>query len=452
MARRDLTKEQSVSRQDANRAHRQKVPHALQAYAAYLAEMPDDGWMWSNLGAMHRKQGRNAQALRAQECGPNDIGMRNNYANILSDLGDYNASITQRRAIREQHPDDANQKSMIGRCLRGQGDYCGAIVYLKAIIVDHPEDSELRTQVAFAQLGAGDCRNVFQSYGARWATDKLAPRDQPYPEWRGESLVGKTIFVLPEQGFCDAILFMRFVLAPKALGAIVWVLAKKPVYPLFVVLEDVVWVGTSVPASASVDCWVNLMDMATVHFSQSDAVPLPAKTSVPADAHERTKAIVAPFENVFKVDVVSTGSVTYEGNGFLSFLHTDFLPLVDILGVQLFSLCKGRKLKAFQAGGSNATSVDTASTEQNFGDSAAMMGQMDLVISSDTATAHLAGSLGVPIWTILHWDPFWVWRHVGDVTEWYPGMHLFRQSEALEWTNVLTEVSTALRAKTGDCA
>jgi hypothetical protein len=393
MARRDLTKEQAVSRQDANRTHRQKVPHTLQAYAAYLVEMPDDGWMWSNLGVMHRKHGRYAQALRAQECAPNDIGMRHNYANIPSDLGDYNASITQRRAIREQHPDDANQKSMIGRCLRGQGDYRGAIDYLKAVMLDHPKDSELRTQLAFVQLGAGDCRNVFQSYGARWATDKSAPRDQPYPELQGESLVGETILVLPEQGFGDAILFMRFVLAPKALGAIVWVLAKKPVYPLFVVLEDVDWVGTSVPASASVDCWVNLMDMATVHFSQSDAVPLPAKTSVPADAHERVKAIVALFEYVFKVDVVSTGSVTHDGNGFLSFSQTDFLPL-----------------------------------------------------------AHLAGSLGVPIGTILLWDPFWVWRHVGDVTEWYPGMHLFRQSEALEWTNVLTEVSTALRAKTGDRA
>ncbi|MDE0852771.1 MAG: hypothetical protein OSA94_16620, partial [Yoonia sp.] len=274
MARRDLTKEQAVSRQDANRAHRQKVPHALQAYAAYLVEMPDDGWMWSNLGVMHPKQGRYAQALRAQEYPPNDIVLRNNYANILSDLGDYNASITQRRAIREQHPDDANQKSMIGRCLRGQGDYRGAIDYLKAVIIDHPEDSELRTQLAFAQLGAGDCRNVFQSYGARWATDKLAPRDQPHPELRGESLIGETILVLPEQGFGDAILFMRFVLALKALGATVGVLAKKPVYPLFVVLEDVDWAGTSVPASASVDCWVNLMDMATVHFSQSDAVPL----------------------------------------------------------------------------------------------------------------------------------------------------------------------------------
>ena len=88
MARRDLTTEQAVSRQDANRRHRQKVPHALQAYAAYLVEMPDDGWMWFNLGVMHRKQGHYAQALRAQACARNDIGMRNNYANILSDLGD----------------------------------------------------------------------------------------------------------------------------------------------------------------------------------------------------------------------------------------------------------------------------------------------------------------------------------------------------------------------------
>jgi tetratricopeptide (TPR) repeat protein len=456
MAGRDLTKKQAILRQAASKAHRENAPSALQAYAAYLAEVPDDGPIWSNLGALHRKKGSYTQALRAQERAqkhaPNDIGLRNNFANILSDLGRYNASITQRRAILEQRPNDVNQKSMIGRCLRGQGDYRGAIDYLKTAIRNHPEDTELQMQLAFAQLGAGDYKDAFQSYRVRWATDELTPRDLPYPEWQGESLAGKTILVLPEQGFGDAILFMRFVPALKALGATVWVLAEKPVYPLFVELEGVDWVGTSVSASANVDYWINLMDMAAVHFNQSDAVPLPTKLSVPADAHERAKAIVAPFGNVFKVGVVWTGSITYKGNGFRSFSHRDFLPLVDIPGVQFFSLYKGPELKAFREDGSDAFIVDTASTERNFGDSAAMMGQMDLIISSDTATAHLAGSLGVPIWTILHWDPFWVWRHVGDVTEWYPGMRLFRQSKALEWTSVLTEVSTALRAKIGDRA
>jgi Flp pilus assembly protein TadD len=456
MAERHLTKAQVALRHAANKAHRDEAPDALQAYATYLAEVPDDGPIWSNLGALHRKKGRYTQALRAQQraqtYAPNDIGLRNNYANILSDLGHYNGSIAARRWILGHHPDDVNQKAMIGRCLRGQGDYRGAIDYLQSVIPDHPTDTELQMQLAFAQLGAGHYKDAFKSYRARWNTDELKSRDLPYPEWAGEPLTGKTILVLPEQGFGDAILFMRFLPALKALGATVWVLAEKPVYPLFEKLDGADWVGTTVTASAPVDYWINLMDMAAIHFAQADQVPAPTQVHVPADAQARAKDIVAPYKDVFKVGVVWTGSVTYKGNGFRSFSHTDFLPLTDIPGVQLFSLYKGPALSKFQADGSDAFIVDTASSERNFGDSAAMMGEMDLVISSDTATAHLAGSLGVPVWTILHWDAFWVWRHVGDTTEWYPGMRLFRQAKALEWTDVLADVDIALRAKIGDRA
>ena len=454
MAQRRLTKQQLVLRQTASKAHRANAAEAMQAYAAYLAQVPDDAAMWSNLGALHRQKGRYKQALmaqeRAQKYAPIDVGLRNNYANILSDLGHYDASITARRWILKQQPDDANQKALIGRCMRGQGDYRGAIDYLTSVISDHPDDSELQMQLAFAQLGAGDYRAAFESYKARWHAGELKSRNLPYPEWQGEPLNGKTILVLPEQGFGDAILFMRFLPSLKALGATVWVLAEKPVYPLFETLEGADWVGTAVTKEAKVDCWINMMDVAGIHFAQTDVVPAPTKVSIPADAHTRAASIVAPHDNVFKVGVVWTGSVTYKGNGFRSFSHADFLPLTDIPGVQLFSLYKGPELAKFQADGSDAFIIDAAASERNFGDSAAMMEQMDLVISSDTATVHLAGCLNVPTWAILHWDAFWVWRHVGDTTDWYPGMRLFRQTKALEWTDVLAEVGIALRAKIGD--
>lgn len=451
-----VTQEQAVLRRAAHKAHVDNAPEALQAYATYLAQVPNDAAIWSNLGALHRKQGRYLQALRAQEraqrIAPDDVGLRNNYANILSDLGHYKASIAARRWILEHNPDDVTQKSMIARCLRGQGDYLGAIEYLETVIPDHPEDTELQMQLAFAQLGAGQYNQAFQTYRVRWDTEELKRHDQPFPEWGGQSLGGKTILVLPEQGFGDAILFMRFLPALKALGATVWVLTEKPVYPLFSKLEGADWVGTSLGKDAPVDCWINMMDMAAIHFAQTDKIPAPTKLQIPAIAQDRAAAIVAPYQDMFKVGVIWSGSVTYKGNGFRSFSHTDFLPLADIEGVQLFSLYKGPALAAFQADGSDAFIINAAASERNFGDNAAMMEQMDLVISSDTATAHLAGSLGVPTWTILHWDPFWVWRHAGDTTDWYPNMRLFRQTSALAWTDVLTEVGTALRAKIGDRA
>jgi ADP-heptose:LPS heptosyltransferase len=75
------------------------------------------------------------------------------------------------------------------------------------------------------------------------------------------------------------------------------------------------------------------------------------------------------------------------------------------------------------------------------------MEEMDLIISSDTATAHIAGSLGLPTWVVLHSDAFWVYRHSGDTTPWYPTMRLFRQQEALKWDEVMGRVRVELERK-----
>lgn len=435
-------------RQAAIAAHSKGDSSALGAYARYLSRAPQDAPMWSNFGVLMRKQGRYPAALRAQQraqtFAPNDIGLRNNYANILSDLGHYADSIAAREWILAQRPDDVNQKALIGRCLRGQGAYDKAVAYLKDALKDHPDHTELSLQLAFAQLGAGDYRAAFETYRVRWTSDEMTPRDMPYPEWQGEPLNGKTVLVMPEQGFGDAILFARFVPSLKAAGARVLFMAEKPVAPLFDGQEGADWVGTSLPKSTAVDYWINAMDMARVHFAQSDEVPSPAQLNVPSDSKDRAATILAPFQDVLKVGVVWTGSLTYKGNGFRSFHHTDMLPLLDVPGVQLVSLYKGAALDAFYADGTNAFILDAAGSERHFGDSAAMMQSLDLVISSDTATLHLAGSLGIPTWGVLHWDPFWVWRHTGDTTRWYPGMRLFRQRQPLDWSNVIAEVASSL--------
>lgn len=435
-------------RRDAHRAHREGDPKALQAYAHYLSLAPHDAPIWSNLGALHRSQQRYDAALRAQEraqmIAPEDIALRNNYANILSDLGRYDESIESRRWILSQKPDDASQKAMIGRCLRGKGAYQEAVAYLSSVIPNHPEETELKMQLAFAQLGAGDYAAAFETYRVRWETGELKARDLPFPEWAGEDLQGKTVLVMPEQGFGDAIHYARFIPVLKARGAKVLFLTEKPVAPLFEGVAGADWVGTSIPKSAPVDFWINNMDLARIHFLESNDIPLPAQLHVPQPSQVRAASVVAPYTSTFNVGVVWTGSVTYKGNAFRSFSHRDLLPLTDIPGVQLFSLYKGPELKGYMADGTDAFIVNAAGSERHFGDSAATMQKLDLVISSDTATLHLAGSLGVPTWAVLHWDPFWVWRHTGDSTVWYPGMRLFRQEEPLDWGGAIRQVGAAL--------
>jgi len=437
----------------AVRAHRDgNADQAQNGYIRHLAAYPDDAGIWSNLGSLFRTRGLHDQALRAQErafsLDPGGAGIRNNYANILSDLGHYDESLRLRYDGLSQDPGHLMHHAMIGRCLRGKGAYEQAIDHLAPAAAAHPEEPEIALQLAFAQLSAGRYGPAFRTYGARWRCAEMTPRKMTQPLWQdGDPLEGKTILVLPEQGFGDAVLMARFVPVLAQHGAKVHFLAEKPMARLFKGLEGAAWVGLGAPTDGPYDCWMNLMDMPLVAFGPDEdgLPPPPARLNIPGQSRARARAIVSPHRKAFKVGVVWSGSSTYKGNAFRSFSHREFLPLTDIPGVQLFSLYKGPYLDAYRADGSDAFIQDAASTDQDFADCAATMLEMDLVITSDTATAHIAGSLGIPVWTVLHWDPFWVFGHSGMTTDWYPSMRLFRQTTPRDWTGPFAEVEAALR-------
>ncbi|WP_386679244.1 tetratricopeptide repeat protein [Loktanella sp. R86503] len=434
----------------AQQAHRDgELDTAMASYARYLAQVPDDSGIWSNLGVLHRRAGRHLMALRAHQralaLDPDGVSTMNNAANVMSDIGQYDESLALRHRLLARTPDDLGQLQMVVRCLRGKGDYAAAISFATDALARFPDDAELRMQLAFAQLGQGNYAQGLESYKARWRAGELQPRNLPFPEWQGQSLTGKVIAVLPEQGFGDAVLFARFLSVLQGRDCRVVMAVKPPLRRLFANLPGVDVMFDSLQADTKVDYWVNMMDLAALYFQQGGAVPPPAVLTVPDDSRQRARSLVAPYAGKLKVGVVWTGSVTYRGNGFRSFSHRDVLPLADVPGIQLFSLYKGPELKAYYADGADGFIIDTGSTERDFADTAAMMQACDLVITSDTATAHIAGSLGVPVWCILHWDAFWVYTHHGASTPWYPQMRLMRQHRPLDWSGVMADVTDALQ-------
>lgn len=415
---------------------------ALPLYARYLGLHPDDAAMWSNYGALLRLLRRYPLALAAQDraaaIDPDNPSHRLNRANILSDIGRYEDSMALRRTL----PQDAEQASMIGRCLRGQGKYAQAADHLAKAVRRYPGFHDLPLQLAFAQLGGGNYREGFRNYRARWNGPDLTPRSLDIPPWDGSDPAGRTILVLSEQGLGDTVLFARFLPLLKARGARVVLRVRKPLLRLLAGIGGADEVTADTQAGA--DAWVNLIDLAIPAFDQSPVIPAPAALHVPADSHSRAKGRIAPFRDTFRVGTIWSGSETYKGNGFRSFRHTDLMPLCGLDGVQLFSLYKGPLLADYLSDGSAALMVDAASDDRDLADCAATMQAMDLVITSDTATAHIAGSLGIPAWVVLHWDPFWVYGHAGDTTPWYPSMRLFRQDRPMEWGGVMARVRDAL--------
>lgn len=426
-----------------------KLEEAMEHYSRYLALVPADGMMWSNAGALLRKKGHHDLALvaqrRAARLEPESGAVRNNLANILADLGQNEEAIDLRMALLSQGGGDAMTKAMIGKSFRSLGRHEEAITWLSSCRVEHPDHQEIEIQLAMAQLASGDYANGFKSYRVRWRTDELTPRNLPRPEWQGEDLTGKRVLVLPEQGFGDAMAFARFLPVLRRFDpAEVVLYCEAPVACLYEGIDGVDRTIRNMPDPSEYDVWVNLMDLAIPHFELSEKVPPPARLSVPGDSRERAATIMRAHQGDFRVGVVWSGSTTYRNNGFRSFQHSEFHRLLGIEGLRLFSLYKGPEVAAFQADGSSIPIVDLGSRDRHFGDCAALMLEMDLVITSDTATAHLAGSLGVPVWTLLHWDPFWLWGHEGNRTMWYPSMILMRKQSPQDWEGVFRRVERRL--------
>lgn len=424
------------------------LDEALAHYTRYLNNVPDDAGIWSNLGALFRTRGRSEDANRAHDrayrLAPDGDGVRNNYANALADVGRYAEAIALRQQILTKEPDDAQQKALLGRAIRSKGDYAEAASYLRAALSEHPDDAEIELQLAFALLGAGDYGAGFEAYRSRWRSSEIKQVSLPYPRWAGEDLTGKTVLVMPEQGFGDAVLMMRFLPWLKERCAKVVCLAERPLARLFERVDGVDVIGPEIHKSDEFDCFLTLFDLPRLGLQGRGDIPAPTRLNIPEDSSERAARIAGPFKSKFRVGVVWTGSTTYKANGYRSFTHREFLPLAEVENVQLFSLYKGPMVDAYRADGSAAFILDAGSSDRDFADCAALMQAMDLVITSDTATAHIAGSLGVPTWVVLHWDPFWVYTHSGDSTPWYPQMRLFRQRMPLHWDDVFVDIKQAL--------
>ncbi|AGI70204.1 tetratricopeptide repeat containing protein [Octadecabacter antarcticus 307] len=447
--------ERAALRVSAAKAHRAgRHSDALEGYKRYLQRYPTDAGVWTNLGSLYRAMGRHEMGrtaqMRAYALAPNDKGVINNYSNILSDLGDYTGSIKLRKKSLKIDPSHLMHHAMIGRCFRGMGDYGAAIKYLTPMAKKFPEEPEIRLQLAFAQLGAGHYGPAFRNYDTRWLTYESGAPKVPFTKWEdGMSVDSKTLLILPEQGFGDMIMLSRFIPLITALGAKIRLVAKKPLLRLLDGVDGIEWIGTGAAKEDPVDLWLSLMDLPKLVFGQTEngVVPEPTKLTIPDNSAARAKTMTAQHREMFKVGVVWAGSATYKGDPFRSFTHREFLPMANVPNVQLFSLYKGPLLDAFHKDGSAALIIDTASTDRDFADCAATMREMDLIITSDTATAHIAGSLGIPVWVMLHWDAFWVYQHTGDTTAWYPTMRLFRQDKPQDWASAFDAARVELIEK-----
>lgn len=429
---------------------------ALALYARAMAFAPDDAETLTNMGVILRqtKQFHEALALqrRAITIAPENRAIRVNCANILEDTGHHDEAADLRRSLLEDEPNSSPNQALLVRSLRNAGRVDEARALLDTYLAGDNPGPELRLEHGIFQLAYGHYAEGFRHYLARREAKLVDLPEVNLPRWTGQPLKGKRVLFLPEQGIGDTINFVRFLPYLKDRGAEVHLITRPPMHRLLQTLPEADAVLSEPVKGAGYHYWTSGLDVPVDYFHFRDDVPPPLRPTPPQDSRKRAGMFTAAHADRFKVGCVWRGAEGYDRNAMRSMPHGLMRELAEVPEVQLFSLYKGPALDAYLADGSAATMLDTASTDRDLADCAAMIEAMDLVVTVDTVTAHIAGTLGKPVWNLLHWEPFWLYGPQGDTTPWYDTMRLFRQTAPFDWSDVMAEVRRDLTTRAAEFA
>lgn len=323
--------------------------------------------------------------------------------------------------------------------------------YRQALALD-PSYGNASFNLAYLLLRQGRWEEGWARLEARdWSA--ALQRQLGLPRWQGEPLAGKAILVGIEAGHGDMIQFGRYCALLRAAGAArVGVLCHPGLVALFGGLAGAdEAIGLDAPLPAGFDCWVPALSLPFHFATTADTVP----AALPYIAVDRARAkrlapLLVAEPGVLKVGLAWRGNPRFENDGERSLASLATLaPLAPVAGVRLFSLQKGVGEDEACRGLGGVPVVDLAPAIHDFADTAALIDGLDLVISVDTAVAHLAGALGKRCWVLLPaYLTDWRWLTERDDTPWYPGvMRLFRQRPGAGWEAVVAELAHALRAQ-----
>jgi hypothetical protein len=331
------------------------------------------------------------------------------------------------------------------------GDLSGAELCCRRAIELDPSFAEGHWNIALALLIQGKMIEGWQEFEWRWAKKDFSSLQRQFSVslWDGSPLNGATILIHAEQGFGDTIQFVRYVPMVLARGGKVIVECHPPLVPLLAGIKGVTAVFPFGAPLPSYQCHVPMLSLPRIFGTTLEAMPeeFPYLT-----VHQERKVLWAdrlPVVPGLKVGLVWGGSTHHLNDTLRSIAFRQLEPLLGLGGVTFFSLQIGKAGEDVTSSQYAGKVVDLTAQIEDFADTAAIVEQLDLVISVDTAVAHLAGALGKQVWLLLPFAPDWRWLLNREDSPWYPTMRLFRQSRLGDWESVISHVEIDL-LKLGD--
>jgi len=338
----------------------------------------------------------------------------------------------------------------LGRCYYLLEDFDRALRHFETALYLQPDHSFAHFNRGMVYLKRGQYREGWLDYEWRWSCGLVQRPSIPRPRWDGAPLNGRAIMVHTEQGLGDVLQFIRFLPQVKRQGGRIVLACQKALHPLLRSLPFIdEWFPVDEPGAITFDVYSPLLSLAAILGANEATIPREVPYVHPdPERVERWRSRIQSLPG-FKVGVCWQGSITFQGDLFRSMPLVQFAPLAQVPGVTLVSLQKGPGVEQIEA---NSASVplhafDELDRDGTFVDSAAIMQHLDLVITSDTAIAHLAGALARPVWLVVSMGCDWRWLIDRSDSPWYPTMRLFRQKAFGNWEGVFQEVAQALKEK-----
>lgn len=411
---------------------------------------PLDPSIWNNMGIFLResKYARAAEACyrRALDCGGEaDAGLRTNLGNALNDLDRCEEAVACHELALTMDRDSSLILQNLGVSLRGAGRHAEAVAIYDRLLERSPDHYDARWDRSQSLLGLGRFVEGWRDYECRWKLKEAGAYPRKGPRWTGKPFKRKTLLLVAEQGFGDTLLAARFLPQVKALGGRVLLECQPEVMRL---LGKNNWVdglfakGTQPPEPY--DFHLPMMSLPGLFVPDAAAIPQQPYLAADPTGHAMFANLLNKKPGQLNVGIVWSGSVTFKGNAYRAAGLEHFLRFAAVPGVRLFSLQKGPPHEELKRLGLQSMVTDLSPLLLDFECTAAALEMLDLVIMTDSATAHLAGALGRPVWVLLGSRPYWLWGHK-DSTPWYPSMRLLRQRAAGDWEELFERMEGNLR-------
>lgn len=427
-----------------------KFSDAEQSYLKAIQVDPNFFEAYYNLGVLYHKNKKVEQAVpfykKAVELNSALYLAYYNLGNAYREMeifGEAEKYYLQSLQIKN---DFADAYYNLGVIKEQQFDYENAMQYYNAALLHDKNHVSARWNRSVILLLLQNYEEGYREYEWRKKRKEYPQRYFSKPELMNQIVNGKTILVYDDQGLGDTIQFSRYLIKLKELGAVIVFECDNKLWGLFSrfkAIDQIIERSNSQEPGIEYDYHISLLSLPL--YFKTTYQTIPADISYIAADKELTnkwRNVIGDSKKV-KVGLVWAGNPYHSRDKQRSINFSEFASLLSLEDVEYFSLQKysntDGQLQPIDFNGITKLEIDT------FADTAAIIENLDLVISVDTSVAHLAGAMGKPVWNLIYYYPDWRWSQESSTTPWYPSMKLFRQPTPLNWKSVLEDVEKELR-------